>query len=54
MPFTDVIPSATLGWVKEFGPVILGESGKKVMDLTVALRGEREALRETMGSVKQA
>jgi hypothetical protein len=54
LPFTDLIPSATLGWVKEFGPVILGESGKKVMDLTVALRGEREALRETMGSVKQA
>jgi len=54
LPFTDVIPSACLGWAKEFGPVILGESGKKVMDLTVALRGEREALRETMSGVKMA
>lgn len=54
LPFTDVIPSATLGWVKEFGPIILGESGKKVMDLTVALRGEREALRETVGGIKMA
>ena len=54
LPFTDVIPSATLGWVKEFGPVVLGESGKKVMDLTVALRGEREALRETVSGIKMA
>ena len=54
LPFTDVIPSATLGWVKEFGPIILGESGKKVMDLTVALRGEREALRETVSGIKMA
>ena len=54
LPFTDLIPSATLGWTKEFGPVILGESGKRVMDLTVALRGEREALRESMNGVKMA
>ena len=54
LPFTDVIPSATLGWLKEFGPIILGESGKKVMDLTVALRGEREALRETVSGIKMA
>lgn len=49
LPFTDFIPSATYGWVREFGPVILGESGRKIHDLTVAVRGEKEALRETVG-----
>eukprot|EP00566_Odontella_aurita_P010159 CAMPEP_0113533422 /NCGR_PEP_ID=MMETSP0015_2-20120614/4598_1 /TAXON_ID=2838 /ORGANISM="Odontella" /LENGTH=432 /DNA_ID=CAMNT_0000432477 /DNA_START=215 /DNA_END=1513 /DNA_ORIENTATION=- /assembly_acc=CAM_ASM_000160 len=45
LPFTDLIPSATYGWLREFGPGFFDEGKKKVNDLTVAVRGEREALR---------
>ncbi|MEY3318682.1 MAG: hypothetical protein RL540_1054 [Actinomycetota bacterium] len=31
LPFTDIVPSATLGWMKEFVPGLL-EEGKKRMD----------------------
>jgi hypothetical protein len=31
LPFTDFVPSATLGWMKEFVPGLL-EEGKKRMD----------------------
>ncbi|KAL3804039.1 hypothetical protein HJC23_006430 [Cyclotella cryptica] len=31
LPFTDIVPSATLGWMKEFGPGLL-EEGKKRME----------------------
>lgn len=32
LPFTDWIPSATLGWVKEFGPGIFDEGKRKMVD----------------------
>ncbi|KAL7520933.1 hypothetical protein ACHAWX_005626 [Stephanocyclus meneghinianus] len=31
LPFTDIVPSATLGWMKEFGPGLL-EEGRKRME----------------------
>jgi hypothetical protein len=31
LPFTDIVPSATLGWMKEFGPGLL-EEGKRRLD----------------------
>jgi hypothetical protein len=31
LPFTDIVPSATLGWMKEFGPGLL-EEGKRRME----------------------
>lgn len=44
LPFTDFIPSATLGWVKEFGPSIVDEGKRKMGDTKRAGRREREAL----------
>jgi len=44
LPFTDWIPSATLGWVKEFGPNIMDEGRRKMGDAKRAGRREREAL----------
>lgn len=44
LPFTDWIPSATLGWAKEFMPNLL-EQGKRKMDETRTVgRREKEAL----------
>ncbi|KAL9180688.1 hypothetical protein ACHAXT_011141 [Thalassiosira profunda] len=44
LPFTDWIPSATAGWVKEFGPGFFDEAKRKVGDAKRAGRREREAL----------
>lgn len=44
LPFTDILPSATLGWVKEFGPNIFEEGRKRMGDSKVAARRERDAL----------
>eukprot|EP00584_Thalassiosira_punctigera_P002840 CAMPEP_0172532246 /NCGR_PEP_ID=MMETSP1067-20121228/5370_1 /TAXON_ID=265564 ORGANISM="Thalassiosira punctigera, Strain Tpunct2005C2" /NCGR_SAMPLE_ID=MMETSP1067 /ASSEMBLY_ACC=CAM_ASM_000444 /LENGTH=467 /DNA_ID=CAMNT_0013316743 /DNA_START=186 /DNA_END=1589 /DNA_ORIENTATION=+ len=44
LPFTDWIPSATLGWVKEFGPGIFDEGKRKMGDAQRVGRREREAL----------
>ncbi|KAL7479354.1 hypothetical protein ACHAW6_005088 [Cyclotella cf. meneghiniana] len=30
LPFTDIVPSATLGWMKEFGPGLLDEGRKRM------------------------
>jgi len=44
LPFTDWIPSATIGWVKEFGPNIMDEGKRKAGDAKRAGRREKEAL----------
>ena len=44
LPFTDFIPSATLGWVKEFAPNIIDEARGKMGDAKRAGRRERDAL----------
>ena len=44
LPFTDVIPSATLGWTKEFGPGLLDNGTKKLHTWTVLARREGSAL----------
>jgi len=44
MPFTDWIPSATMGWVKEFGPGIMDEGKRKVGDAKRVGRRERDAI----------
>lgn len=44
LPFTDWIPSATMGWVKEFGPNIIDEGRKRMGDAKRVGRREREAL----------
>ena len=45
LPFTDWVPSATLGWVKEFGPDIVAQ-GKRTMG------GGAEGQRRTMVRVR--
>ena len=45
LPFTDVIPSATLGWVKEFGPGLIDHGAKQVHTWTVLARREGSALK---------
>jgi len=44
IPFTDWIPSATMGWVKEFGPGIFDESKRRMGDAKRAGRREADAL----------
>lgn len=44
LPFTDWIPSATVGWVKEFGPGIMDEGKRKMGDVKRNGRRERDAL----------
>ena len=46
LPFTDVLPSGMLGWVREFSPLLMTEGLKRVDDLKVVLRGEKESLRQ--------
>jgi hypothetical protein len=43
LPFTDVIPSGTMGWIREFSPLIMEEGMKRAEDFSVAMRGERDA-----------
>jgi hypothetical protein len=44
LPFTDVIPTATLGWTKEFGPGLLDNGTKQLHTWTVLARREGTAL----------
>lgn len=44
LPFTDWIPSATMGWVKEFGPDVIDEGRRKMGDAKRTGRREKEAL----------
>lgn len=46
MPFTDLLPSATLGWVRSYSPLLLEEGIKRVDDLKVVVRGETQAFRQ--------
>ncbi len=46
LPFTDLLPTGTLGWVREFSPLLFEEGMKKVEDLRVVMRSESDALRK--------
>lgn len=46
LPFTDLLPSGTLGWVREFSPLMMEEGLKKVADMRVVMRGERQTMRQ--------
>jgi hypothetical protein len=39
LPFTDLLPSGTLGWVREYSPLLFEEGLKKVEDFKVVVRG---------------
>lgn len=41
LPFTDIVPSATLGWMKEFGPGLLEEGQRRLGGKTVTGRNNR-------------
>lgn len=45
LPFTDLLPSGTLGWVREFSPVLMSEGMKKFEDLQVVMRSEAGGLK---------
>ena len=44
LPFTDFIPSATLGWIKEFAPNLIDEAKGRMGDAKRVGRRERDAL----------
>ena len=44
LPFTDWIPSATTGWVKEFGPQIADEAKRRMGGAKQSVKRERDAL----------
>ena len=48
LPFTDLLPSGTLGWTREFGPLLMEEGLKKVEDLRVVMRSESDAMKQNM------
>lgn len=47
LPFTDFIPSATMGWIKEFGPGFFEEGRNRALDAKVMARREKEAMFNT-------
>lgn len=51
MPFTDLLPSGTLGWVREFSPLLMSEGIKKFEDLQVIMRSEADVLKKDRKSV---
>jgi hypothetical protein len=40
LPFTDALPSGTLGWCRQYSPLLLGEGMKRVDELKVVLKGD--------------
>jgi hypothetical protein len=40
LPFTDVLPSGTLGWCRQYSPLLLGEGMKRVDELRVVLKSD--------------
>lgn len=48
LPFTDLLPSGSLGWAKEFGPLFFEEGLKKVEDLRVVMRSESDAMKQSV------
>lgn len=46
LPFTDVVPTATMGWCRRFAPTLLERTGH---DLAVVLRREKAGLRTVTG-----
>lgn len=46
IPFTDLLPSATLGWVRTYSPILMEEGMRRVEDLKVVVRGETQAFRQ--------
>ena len=50
LPFTDLLPSGTLGWVREFSPVFMSEGIKKFEDLQVVLRSESDVFKKGIRS----
>lgn len=45
LPFTDVTPSATIGWAGEYGPAVMSEGIKKAGEMGIVLRAEGDALK---------
>lgn len=40
LPFTDLLPSGTLGWVRQYSPLLFEEGLKKVEEIQVVVRGQ--------------
>lgn len=40
LPFTDALPSGTLGWCRQYSHLLLGEGMKRVDELRVVLKGD--------------
>lgn len=45
LPFTDLVPTATMGWLKEFAPTLLEQSKGVTHELGVVLKRERAGLK---------
>lgn len=41
LPFTDFVPSATIGWTKEYSPILLNFGQQKIHEIIVATRREK-------------
>jgi len=50
LPLTDVVPTATLGWIREFGPLLMGQGLSKVEEWSLVVTRESAGLKEMMKS----
>lgn len=44
MPFTDIVPSATIGWVKEFFPILWNEHNTQIKNVVVPVSKVTQAV----------
>jgi len=42
LPFTDFVPSATIGWTKQYSPLIMNVGQQKIHEIIVATRREKQ------------
>jgi len=46
LPFTDVFPSATVGWLREFTPMLLDQGKRKIHELSIVMRREKQGIND--------
>lgn len=48
LPFTDLFPSATVGWLRQYSPLLLDLGKRTVMDMSIVLNREKAGVDDFM------
>mmetsp|Transcript_4101 Transcript_4101/g.4631 ORF Transcript_4101/g.4631 Transcript_4101/m.4631 type:complete len:85 (-) Transcript_4101:105-359(-) len=54
MPFTDIVPSATIGWVKEFFPILWNEHNTQIKNVVVPVPKVTQAVTQLITTAPAA